>query len=209
LDEDGPSVTALVAKAAAGGQDAWNTLVERYAPLVMSVVARYRFAAADAQQVSQIVWLRLVEHLARLQDPRALSTWIITTTRSECVRLLRAARHTEPFDPSGTDAPGEVDRAAPGEQPSRDELGQALMTALAELPDWYRRLLLLLVEDPPLPYAEISRRLGIPVNILEATRASAIERLRRLPALMALFDADREPVDEGGGQHDVAAVAGR
>ncbi|HEX4257815.1 MAG TPA: hypothetical protein VH089_22165 [Streptosporangiaceae bacterium] len=38
---DNPAVVALVAAAGEGDQDAWNELVERYAPLVWSICRRY------------------------------------------------------------------------------------------------------------------------------------------------------------------------
>ena len=57
----GPEV--LVAAAAAGDQGAWDELVRRYAPLVRSVIRVHAMEPADAADVNQTVWLRLVEHL--------------------------------------------------------------------------------------------------------------------------------------------------
>jgi len=54
---------------------------------------------------------------------------------------------------------------------------------LAELNDRQRTLLLLLVEDPPPSYAEISHRTGIPVGAIGPTRARALERLRQTAAI--------------------------
>jgi RNA polymerase sigma factor (sigma-70 family) len=69
------------------------------------------------------------------------------------------------------------------------ERHEALLTALAELPDRQRSLLLLLIEDPPLPYEEISRRLGIPVGSIGPTRARALARVRSHLAVQALLNA--------------------
>ena len=44
---DDPTVTDLVTRARAGDKLAWDALVERYAPLVWSICARYRLAPAD------------------------------------------------------------------------------------------------------------------------------------------------------------------
>jgi DNA-directed RNA polymerase specialized sigma subunit len=41
---DDPPVTDLVTRAAAGDKQAWDALVERYAPLVWSICRRHRLA---------------------------------------------------------------------------------------------------------------------------------------------------------------------
>src|SRR5580704_11152186 len=45
---------------------------------------------ADAEDVCQAVWLRLVAQLGNLRDPAALPGWITTTTERECSRVRRA-----------------------------------------------------------------------------------------------------------------------
>jgi RNA polymerase sigma factor (sigma-70 family) len=44
----GPPVNDLVARAEAGDKQAWDALVERYAPLIWSICRRHRLADADA-----------------------------------------------------------------------------------------------------------------------------------------------------------------
>ena len=80
---------ALVASAREGDQRAWNAIVERFLPLVCALVRRHRLSQADGDDVSQTVWLRLVEHLDALREPDALPGWISTTTRNECLRVRR------------------------------------------------------------------------------------------------------------------------
>jgi DNA-directed RNA polymerase specialized sigma subunit len=52
---DDPVITALVARAANGQEQAWDTLVERYAPLIWSICRKYRLDGADAGDVGQRV----------------------------------------------------------------------------------------------------------------------------------------------------------
>ena len=179
------NVTELADAAADGNEDAWHRLVERYLPLVRLVAQRHGLAGPDVEDISQILWLRLVEHLRDIRGPRALPRWIATTTRNECAQLLRSTRRTAPLGASvePLTAPHvirEVD-----ENMLRAERHQALLQALAELPDHQRKLLVLLVADPPLSYAEISRRLGIPIGSIGPTRARALRRLREYSAVAA------------------------
>ena len=82
-----------------GNQAAWAGLVERFAPLISSVIGRYRLAPSDAGDVRQTVWLRLVEHIEDLREPLALPGWIATTTRNEAQRVLSARRRIHLVDP--------------------------------------------------------------------------------------------------------------
>src|SRR5215472_12163443 len=81
-------VVALVMRARAGDDRAWDALVERYAPLIWSLCRRYRLDAAEAADAGQSVWLQLASHLGKISDPAALPGWLATTTRRECKRVL-------------------------------------------------------------------------------------------------------------------------
>src|SRR6202035_4226732 len=65
----------------------------------------------------------------------------------------------------------------------------ALCDALSRLPQDGQQLIALLIADPPVPYAEISTRLGIPVGSIGPKRSGCLDRLRRDPALTALINA--------------------
>ena len=88
---DGTALCGLVTRARNGERQAWDALVERYAPLLWSICRRHRLEAADAEDAAQSVWLKLVDQLDSLRDPAALPAWLATTTRRECGRILRAA----------------------------------------------------------------------------------------------------------------------
>ncbi|MEU4423102.1 sigma-70 family RNA polymerase sigma factor [Actinoplanes sp. NPDC024001] len=175
---DTSTVTALVAAAGEGDAGAWKALVERYAPLVASVIVKHRLFGADAEDVAQTVWLRLVEHLRDLREPRALPMWLITISRNECVRVLKAGRRLRPVDPTTENDIYSGEATEPDQALLDGERNQILLAAFAELSDRHRELLLLLTADPPISYSEISRRLGVPVGSIGPTRARALRRLR-------------------------------
>jgi RNA polymerase sigma factor (sigma-70 family) len=185
------TVTDLVTRARDGDQRAWDAIVERYAPLVWSICRRYRLAAADAGDVGQAVWLQLVGHIGQIRDPAALPGWLATTTRRECGRLVHAAQRAQPRGHllDAEDIPDE--RAAlAGDELLAAERHAALREALADLPPPCQQLIALLLEDPPLPYAQISARLGIPVGSIGPSRSRCLAKLRRHPAIAALADAE-------------------
>jgi RNA polymerase sigma factor (sigma-70 family) len=186
VDTTDPLAT-LVLAAREGDHHAWDTLVDRFLPLVGAIIRRHRLSEADGDDVSQTVWLRLVEHLDALREPNALPGWIRTTTRNECLRVIAARGRVRPVDPQ--DDVGGLDAVAGDVADSEllaAERRHALRQALAELPSGRRDLLLLLLTDPPLAYEEISARLGIPIGSIGPTRARALEQLRRTSALRGL-----------------------
>jgi DNA-directed RNA polymerase specialized sigma24 family protein len=66
----------------------------------------------------------------------------------------------------------------------------ALHEAFTRLPPCCQQLIAVLIEDPPVPYAQISARLGIPVGSIGPTRSRCLDKLRRDPAIAALINAE-------------------
>jgi RNA polymerase sigma factor (sigma-70 family) len=189
------TVRHLLHAAARGDEQAWNALIDRYGPLVMAVIRRFTLSRADAADVNQTVWLRLVENLDRIREPEALPGWIMRTARNECLRLLRTDRRTWLFDPLDQVAETVVTAAAPDdgdldERLLEAERHQALRDAYDELPPRCRELVGLLLTDPPLSYEEIGARLGVPVGSIGPTRGRCVHKLRTCPALMAFQGAE-------------------
>ena len=175
----------LVAAAVSGNRAAWNSLVERFAPLVTSVIRRFRLNESDADDVRQNTWLRLVEHLERIREPFALPGWIVTTTRNEALRVLSARRRMEPVDPQVDDRLDTLNNEDLAANLLLAERRQAVRGGLAELRSEHRELLLL-VSDPEISYRQISRRLGIPTGSIGPTRARCLQKLRDTTAVQAL-----------------------
>ena len=63
----------------------------------------------------------------------------------------------------------------------------ALREAFTRLPGCCQQLIALLTDDPPMPYAQISAKLGIPVGSIGPRRRRCLEKLRRDPAIAVLI----------------------
>jgi len=182
------SVTDLVARARNGDKRAGDDLIERYAPLVWSICRRHQLT--DAGDVQQNVWLQLVSQLDKIRNPAALPGWLATTTRRECGRILRAAqgplaaRHV-------LDAeiiPHQHAEIADQELLTA-ERHVALREALTRLPPCCQQLISMLIQDPPVPYAQISAALNIPVGSIGPRRSRCLDKLRNDPVIAALINA--------------------
>jgi RNA polymerase sigma factor (sigma-70 family) len=184
---DYAAVADLVLGARNGDQRAWDALVERYAPLIWSICRRHRLSDTDAEDIGRSIWLHLASQLDRVGDPAALASWLITTTRRECARELHIRQGAEiaGYLPEIENIPAEQGMTAEQDLLVA-ERAAALREALAELSPACRQMISMLAADPPVPYAEISARLGIPVGSIGPIRARCLECVRRHPALVAL-----------------------
>ena len=140
-----------------------------------------------------------MDQLGKVRDPAALPGWLATTTRRECGRIPHKARRS-PAVGYVLDA-----ESIPDEQTGMAEhellLAErhaALREAFTRLLPPCQRLIALLLEDPLVPYAEISARLGIPVGSIGPQRARCLDRLRRSSAFAAFGEGEAKINIRGG-----------
>jgi RNA polymerase sigma factor (sigma-70 family) len=173
--------TYLIRMAGEGHRWAWERLVAKYSRLIWAMTRDFKLSESDASDVVQATWLRLLEHIDRIEHPDRVGSWLATTARHECLRHL-AARKRVVLVQDDDDAL--VD--AVSHQPEIDEgllaaeRAQAVREAMLSLPWRWQRLLELLMSDPPVSYVEISDQLGLPIGSIGPTRGRCLERLREL-----------------------------
>ena len=71
---------------------AWERLVDQYARLIWSITVEFKLVESDAADVVQTTWLRLLEHIDRIQYPDRVGSWLAATARNECLRSLAARK---------------------------------------------------------------------------------------------------------------------
>jgi RNA polymerase sigma factor (sigma-70 family) len=173
-------VAELVRRAADGDRQAWERLVDQFARLIWSITGEFRLAESDAADVAQTTWLRLLEHINRIQYPDRVGSWLAATARNECLRSLASRKRVV----LGHDD-AELDGAVANEPEVDERLlaaerAQVVRDALSHLPRRWQRLLELLMSDPPASYADISDELGLPIGSIGPTRGRCLARLRVL-----------------------------
>jgi RNA polymerase sigma factor (sigma-70 family) len=174
---DPAQVVKSVRSAADGDQRAWDALVDEFGGMIRGVARSYRLSDADAADVTQATWLKLIDNLGRLQDPGRVGAWLATTARRECLHVLRRAKTTVFFGDDAPDIPCDEDEDM-ALRLMAAERDQSLWRAFARLRETDQALLLLLVSDPAPSYEEISAALAMPVGSIGPTRARALARLR-------------------------------
>lgn len=172
-------------------------LQARFGDSVWAVTRAHGLSECDACDVAQTVWLRLYQQLGHLRAPDRLGAWLATTTRRECLRLLREQKRQVPY--------AIVEQLASEVVPGVDELGlreelrqesREVWRAFAEMPVSCQMLLRLLIAEPGLTYQMVSEALGMPIGSIGPRRARCLERLRA----NLLFGANTS--GENGGERD-------
>jgi RNA polymerase sigma factor (sigma-70 family) len=181
---DDGSVAALVNAARAGDARAWDEIVKRFGGTLRAVTRGFRLNPADAEDVIQTTWLRLLRSIDRIEDPGALKAWLVTTARRESLRSLQGRTREVPSEqPILEQVP---DPVLPDERLVEDERRRAVRTAIEDLPAKARALLQLLLNRPDYSYEEVSAKLGMPIGSIGPTRGRLLAGLRRHPALLAI-----------------------
>ena len=191
------SPALLVKAAAAGDAQAWQQIVDDYSRLVWSVARGFRLSLADAADVTQTTWLRLVENLDRIQNPDQLAGWLATTARREALRLIRKAQREVPDSEEAegnvsffgdSDDDGDPETALVAEQ-ERNDLWQAFAT----LSERCRNLLRVVSVTPLESYAAVAEALGMAVGSIGPTRSRCLAHLKRALAAVTTVPETTRP----------------
>ena len=169
----------LVRECVKGNKLAWSALIDKYKGLVFSIPMKRGFSREDANEIFQSVCLTLLNEISNLREPRALAAWLITSTSHQCLGLRRK---------QGRFVGGEIHENERAEDPDRlpDKLlqelerEQILRQVISEQSPECRRLIeLLFFKNPPMPYAQAAKALGLATGSIGATRGRCLEKLRQ------------------------------
>jgi RNA polymerase sigma-70 factor (ECF subfamily) len=171
--------TELVRRIVAGHDEAFAELLERYQPRVYRLACRL-VTPADAEDVTQEVFIEVFKGLKRFRGESSFSTWLYRVAFNRCQTYrLREARQTLPQRAETPDTPREFEslvESAP------------VVDALERLDEEHRSALIL-HELHGLTYAEIAEIVSVPIGTVKSRVFNALRKLRAL-----LQEASREAV---------------
>ena len=191
-----------------GDERAWSELVARYDRLVRHVVRAHGIDVSTSEDIVQVTWCRLVQHLDRVRQPERLGAWLARTARNECLHVLRGWGRETPVEDDalralihelGDDREDDLDPAG---------LEDVVMRAFHTLDDEQRGLLrLVLLTEPKPSYEQISAALGRPIGSIGPTLGRCIDKLRR--ATLRLSEADAGTRSRPTATRDVTSLRAR
>jgi RNA polymerase sigma factor (sigma-70 family) len=163
-----------------GDPRAWEELIDKYKRLIYSIPIKYGASSADAADVFQAVCIEVLHSLPQLKKVQSLRSWLITVTIRQSYRWKRKQSNHVELDAMEPEVAEGIAFTPPSETLAQLEQEQIVREVVAKLPPRHRELVqLLFFEQPPLPYAEIGRRLGLATGSIGFIRGRCLEKLRK------------------------------
>jgi RNA polymerase sigma factor (sigma-70 family) len=168
----------MVQECLKGNEEAWSALIDKYKNLIFSIPIKYGLSPDEAAEIFQAVCISMLQELSQLREPRALAAWLIRITSHKCFRWKEQRNRNIDINLQEI-LPDEFPKM-PEEILCEIEREQIFREALAALsPECQLLLELLFFENPPVPYEELSKTLGLAKGSIGATRMRCLEKLRR------------------------------
>lgn len=172
-----------------GDREAFALLVKRYKKQVYNFVLRQLRTPALCEDVTQEVFMRLVQNAAEFKHEARFSTWLYAIARNLCIDQLRRLQHRR--HPSLDQPLGDGDARTLGDSIASDhhsasaersaassEMQASILRAIESLPDDQREVFLLR-EIADLPFRDIAEITGVPENTVKSRMRYALDRLKQ------------------------------
>jgi RNA polymerase sigma-70 factor, ECF subfamily len=172
-----------------GERAAFAELVRRHSRPIYNFVLRQLRVPSVAEDVTQDVFMRLVQNAAEFKHEARFLTWLYTIARNLCIDQLRKSahrRHASLDQPLGDNPDGQTlieSISDPNPQTSAErsalssEVRSSIVKAVDSLPDDQREVFLLR-EVANLPFRDIAEITGVGENTVKSRMRYALDRLK-------------------------------
>ena len=183
MPEPDISDAELLRAFAQGDAPALDKLVGRYRQPLFAWLLGMTANRADAEDLFQEVWFRVIRHAARFNDV-SFRAWLWKIARNLLIDFRRKRKPDISLDAvADTEDEPLIERlTAAGTGPARqvelDDMTRRVMRAVATLPEVQREVFLMRVQGD-LPFNEIAATLGIPLNTALGRMHDAMGKLKK------------------------------
>lgn len=178
------SEAELVSRLCQGDTDAFEILVEKHGPFVYNLALRMVHDSAEAEDISQEVFIRVWKSIRLFRGEAAFKTWLYRIVTNVCFnRMPQIKRQLAALDPTDPQLALPAANLPVERVLERQELAKRLAAGLAALPEGYRYLLTLR-HLQELSYDEIAAVTEMPLGTVK----TGIFRARRQLKAILLQD---------------------
>jgi RNA polymerase sigma factor (sigma-70 family) len=171
-------VERLVRECRKGNEAAWSALIDKYKNLIFSIPVKFGLPREDSADIFQAVCLDLLSSLPKLREPAALPKWLMETAYHKCLRTKKQGMRFVD-DPEKVEEEPAQPEQLPEDMLHQLQREQVLRDAVATLsPRCQEMVHLLFFEDPPRPYNEVAKQLGLATGSIGFIRGRCLKRLR-------------------------------
>jgi len=168
LTDDAFTDDELFAMFRDGDADAFDALFDRWHVLVFNLGMHMLHDRACAEEVMQDVFMAVVRAAPRYEARGLFRAWIMGITRNRCVNRIESERaRRRALRESGMGVADPPPRAeAPDAAACADERAVVVKHALSNLPERQREAIVMYAFEE-MPYAEVARAMGVPLNTVK------------------------------------------
>ncbi len=175
-----PNDALLLKRLRSGEQRAFAELLDRFGPRIQSLARRYAVSIADAEDLTQEIFVDLFQSVATFRGEAQLSTWIYRVALNHCLRWReKQTRETARCGPQceGENEPSRDAFGDPQRRAAQSDLQREVAGALDALSDLHREIVIL-HELHGLSYAQCAEILQIPLGTVKSRLSNAFSQLR-------------------------------
>ncbi len=187
----------LARRAAAGHPDAWNELIRRYGRRIYNIAFQFAGNLAEAEDLTQEIFLRLYRNLDRYRGDVPLAGWTLRLSRNLCVDHYRRTRNERRTVVVSEEVlKHQAGDSDPTERAERNEKLRLVYRCIEEMPAPFAELLMLR-DLQGLSYADICAFLDLPEGTMKSRlRRARLDLMRRVDAHQQRT-GDRTPARDG------------
>jgi RNA polymerase sigma-70 factor (ECF subfamily) len=178
---------ALMLRVQQGDEAAFQDLFRKYSPRILQLARRFVGSEAQAEELTQDVFVQVFRFRHRYKPQSRLGTWLFTIATNLCLNELRRPEQKlrvdlwdRKEDEEGSEAPAlpDAEGITPEEGAASRELSRKIEAAVAELPPKQRAALLLSRMDG-LAYRDVAEVMGCTEGAVKALLFRATQSLKR------------------------------
>jgi len=168
LTDDALTDDELFAMFRDGDADAFDALFDRWHAPVYNLSMHMLHDRAAAEEIMQDTFMAVVRAAPRYEARGLFRAWIMGITRNRCVNRMESERaRRRAFRESGMGVADPPPRAeAPDAATRADERTVVVKRAVARLPERQREAIVMYAFED-MPYAEVARAMGVPLNTVK------------------------------------------
>jgi RNA polymerase sigma-70 factor (ECF subfamily) len=177
----------LMLRVQQGDEAAFQELFRKFSPRILQLARRFVGSAAQAEELTQDVFVQVFRFRHRYKPQSRLATWLFTIATNLCLNELRRPERQLRVDlwerrenEDGPESPSlpDTEGPTPEEGAATRELSRRIEAAVAELPPKQRAALLLSRVDG-LAYRDVGEVLGCSEGAVKALLFRATQSLKR------------------------------
>lgn len=169
----------LIARVKKGDCEAFNPLVERYKMPLYKVLYRMVHNRDDAEDLVEEAFIKAYRAISRFDLDRSFYAWICRIAVNNAINYIKKERRGQVQSIGMVEYRLIAEKGNPVKMTREKILKERINAAIAKLPEEYRMILVLRVDDE-YSYEEIGNMLKIPKGTVMSRLARARQKLKKL-----------------------------